>query len=323
MVRQIKKNRATTNANTPASRSPQRTTRALPKRKASTGAAAAKRPRKAIAASNGHEATGHNGHVVAEQNGRVSVSRTSRAPSERNGISTPKHMANQTANGSVARAATKRISHNGKGRASQETPTDARPAKLQRNHERALASARADRALVDRCLNGDKASWTKIYNQFHSSLLLAIRILLGRNAVRQDLVDEIAAKVWFAVVDREGQLLARFDSERACRLSTFLAGLARNEISRYFRSERRRNIRETQVCRHRERIASDSHWESVFGLGTAVKEFLATLTPSERDYCEEHLLAVNDSPPKDYSDANRWQLNHRVRVKLCAFVTSQ
>ena len=154
-------------------------------------------------------------------------------------------------------------------------------------------------------------------------MLLAIRILLGQNAVRQDLVDEIAAKVWFAVIDREGQLLARFDAERACRLSTFLAGLARNEISRHFRAERRRNIRETQVCRHRERMASDSHWESISGLSTAVKEFLATLTPSEREYCEEHLLAVGNVLPKGYSDANRWQLNHRVRVKLWAFVSSQ
>lgn len=159
-----------------------------------------------------------------------------------------------------------------------------------------------------------------MYDQCHSSLLLSIRILLGVNAIHQDLVDEIGAKVWFAVIDRNGQLLGRFDGERGCRLSTFLAGLAKNEISRHFRAERQRNLRETQVCRHREKMVSDCAWHSVAGLSTAVAEFLLTLTPSEREYCLGHLLAVDGAALKEYSDANRWQLNHRVQMKLWAFL---
>ncbi|HEY4309130.1 MAG TPA: hypothetical protein VGN12_06725 [Pirellulales bacterium] len=184
----------------------------------------------------------------------------------------------------------------------------------------AAALARSDRALVDRCLAGDSSAWTQLYEQFHSSLLLSIRVLLGASGAQRDLVDEIGAKVWFAVVDRDGQRLGHFDGERGCRLSTFLAGLARNEIARYFRAERQRNLRETQFCRNSEKVMSDCQWHSETGMSTAVTEFLATLTPRERDYCQEHLLGAGRPSPIDYSDANRWQLNHRVRLKLWAFL---
>ena len=187
---------------------------------------------------------------------------------------------------------------------------------------RVVDPVQSDRALVDRCLEGDKSAWTRLYNQFQTPLMLAVRILLGRQAARHDLVEEIAAKVWFAVLDHDGKLLDRFDCARGCRLSTFLAGLAKNEISRYFRAERRRNMRETQVCRHRKNVAPDCHWHSMVGLTAAVAEFIATLTPREREYCEEFLLTRSSELLEDLSDTNRWQLQHRVREKLWTFVKS-
>ena len=51
-----------------------------------------------------------------------------------------------------------------------------------------------------------------------------------------------------------------------------------------------------------------------------MSEFLATLTPRERTYCERCLLDANVSLREAYSDANRWQLHRRVRLKLDAFL---
>jgi DNA-directed RNA polymerase specialized sigma24 family protein len=181
------------------------------------------------------------------------------------------------------------------------------------------AAARADRLLIDRCLTGDELAWQDLYAEFHSPLLLAIRILLGRSAARHDLVDDIAQKVWCTVVDRKAELLSRFDAERGYRLSTFLAGLAKNEISRHFRAEWRRSLRETHASRAQHADVGGL-WRGVGGLNSAMTEFLATLTPRELGYCQQHLLSLADTASEEISDVNRWQLHRRVRLKLCAFL---
>jgi len=202
------------------------------------------------------------------------------------------------------------------------TASDATSRGEQRRTEDSRQAAQSDRALIERCLSGERAAWTKLYDQCHAPLVQAVRAQLGRNAVHHDVVEEIAARVWFAVIDRDGQLLNRFDGQRGCRLSTFLAGLAKNEISRHYRTERRRNVRETEVCRSRSKVMADSHLDSRVGLGAAVSSFLATLTSSERDYCQEYLLNIDEESRQVYSDANRWQLNHRVRLKLGSFLSN-
>lgn len=184
--------------------------------------------------------------------------------------------------------------------------------------ERALA----DRKLIDRCLQKDQLAWNELYGQFHNSLILAIRVLLGRNASRFDLVDDIAAKVWYMAIDHEGALLDQFDAQRGCRLSTYLAGIARHEIASHFRSERRRALREMDACRQRSSVSNDSHLQTPIGIGIALREFLSTLSPRENEFCSSHLLATPDESDVTYSAANRWQLQRRVRVKLWAFLES-
>jgi len=97
----------------------------------------------------------------------------------------------------------------------------------------------ADQALIDRCLDGEEKAWEQLYLQFHSRLVEAIKFLLGTEGQKVHLVDEIAARVWYALLRDDAKLLARFDVARNCRLDAFLMGIARMEILRYFRSERR------------------------------------------------------------------------------------
>ena len=101
-----------------------------------------------------------------------------------------------------------------------------------------------DRLLVDQCLTGDETAWEKLYYRCHPALIKAIRYLLGNDNRDPNLVEEIAARVWYILLRNDGELLGRFDPDRDCRLQAYLIGFARNEILQYLRSERRRRSHE-------------------------------------------------------------------------------
>jgi DNA-directed RNA polymerase specialized sigma24 family protein len=175
----------------------------------------------------------------------------------------------------------------------------------------------ADVRLVARCKRGEPVAWSEIYQSFHDRLQASIRPILGPMANDASLVDEIAARVWYALIRNDFELLGRFDPTRGCRLSTFLGVIAKHEARQLLRSERRRRTREqgaskveatSPLAAREQEIASD-------------EEFLATLTPSERAFYVEVVLAPADAiPAREYSKANAWQLTHRVREKLEDFL---
>lgn len=176
-----------------------------------------------------------------------------------------------------------------------------------------------DGLLVKRCLGGDPAAWSALYHAFHSSLLQVVRKYLGR-AGDASLAEEIAARVWFALVREDFRMLARFDVARGCRFSTFLAVLARSETRMHFRSERRRRTRERTASRPEASSAIDAPLPAD---GIGEHEFLAILTPAERTFYQEILtVAETETSAAAYSDQNRWQLRHRVKRKLMTFLFS-
>ncbi|HBO46263.1 MAG TPA: hypothetical protein DD670_20525, partial [Planctomycetaceae bacterium] len=75
----------------------------------------------------------------------------------------------------------------------------------------------ADGELVARCAAGEVGAWEELYDQCHVPLLRAIRCLLGQTVPDQNLIDELAARVWYALIDKDGKLLARFDKQRGAR----------------------------------------------------------------------------------------------------------
>ncbi len=180
------------------------------------------------------------------------------------------------------------------------------------------AAVLRDGELVQNCLRGEPAAWSQLYGAQHEPMVSSIRAILGRLGSDLSLVDEIAARVWHALVQNNFALLSRFDVQRGCRLSTFLSVLAKAESRLLLRSERRRRIREHAASRS-ETAERDS-------LGIAVtlseKEFVAMLSPAERTFYDEVLAApVSDRSADRYSKANLWQLRHRVRKKLEDFVS--
>ncbi|HEY2893449.1 MAG TPA: hypothetical protein VGJ16_04530, partial [Pirellulales bacterium] len=166
-----------------------------------------------------------------------------------------------------------------------------------------------DQKLVDRCIAGEPAAWSQMYDRFQRSLVASIRAFLGRAGQDIHLVDEISARVWYALVRNGFELLAKFDIKRGCRLSTFLSVLAKTQARMLLRAERRRKTREQVASRHEAEAP-----EAGRGVALSDEEFVNTLSPAERDFYFDVLIAAT-SDSTSYSRQNLWQLRHRVRRK--------
>jgi hypothetical protein len=187
---------------------------------------------------------------------------------------------------------------------------------LEADSSQVAGDADTDRRLAKRCLAGEVAAWEEMYGHFHEPLCRAIRGMLGVGGSDLSRVDEIAARVWYALVRDDGALLDRFDPARHTRLGGFLRGLARIEIMQYYRSEFRRRAQETACCVGRTSgETSTSDWQ----MSAMIDDFATTLTPGEQEFLEEHLLGQSDEDQKRWSDATVWQRCHRIREKLKTF----
>lgn len=196
-----------------------------------------------------------------------------------------------------------------------------------RSRRSSSSSVNADRDLVQRCLDGIPGAWDDLYEHCHLRLIHAIRRMVGP-AVDLNVVDEIAARVWYTIVRSDFELLARFDTSRGCRLSTFLRGIARKEFAAYSRAERRRRMREFAVSQSAPHVASSGFPFS----RSELAEFMNQLTRSERAFCDHWLLAPPVARQAQagvvasglaWSDANIRQLRHRIRRKLDRFLNSR
>ena len=179
--------------------------------------------------------------------------------------------------------------------------------------------ARRHQRLVERCLSGDERAWEQLYRECHPPLLRAIKLLLGPDAADIHLADEMAARVWYALLRDGGRLLVSYDAERDSSLSAFLMGLARIEIMRHLRSERRRRSYEFIGGR---RILAEGRvpdWQ----VAVMMDEFSSTLTAQERCFMEKFLLEAPEAEPStdqgELSANSIWQRRHRIRRKLKAF----
>ncbi len=176
---------------------------------------------------------------------------------------------------------------------------------------------RADELLAKRCLAGEVAAWEQLYAQCHEPLLISIRIMLTTQNADASLVDEIAARVWYALVANDGEMLSRYKPSRGARLITFMRARATSEIARYFRTEVRRRKRELAALRERPKHQAQDGAQPV----NILAEFLDTLTPRERVFCSEHLLGESsDVVGQTFTPSNIWQLSHRIRRKLLRFM---
>jgi DNA-directed RNA polymerase specialized sigma24 family protein len=177
--------------------------------------------------------------------------------------------------------------------------------------------ARQDRELVERCMAGEPTAWSQMYERFHASLMTSIRAFLGRAGHDFHTIEEIAARVWYALIRNDFELLSRFNPARNCRLSTFLSMLAKSEARLLLRSEKRRKTREHAASK----TEHDGQKPRQTQEAISEQEFLDTLTPAERTFYADVLVPGNDAAGQtQYTQQNLWQLRHRVRKKLERFL---
>jgi DNA-directed RNA polymerase specialized sigma24 family protein len=174
--------------------------------------------------------------------------------------------------------------------------------------------------MLQRCLQGDERAWERLYRKCHPRLRKAIELLLGPDAADVHVIEEIAARVWYAVLKDDCRLLETFDPERDSGLDSFLMGLARIEILRYTRSERRRHSHEMSGGRRRLEERRVSDWQ----LANMMEEFASTLTPIERAFMERFLTGPTENEPDPEPDelppTTVWTRRYRIRRKLDRFL---
>ncbi len=208
-----------------------------------------------------------------------------------------------------------------------DTDAEPAPAKKQSRTGKAARPARraswrnvkADASLVKRCLGGEVAAWEELYRQCHAPLLRSIELMLGPQQDDIELIDELAARVWYVLVADDGKLLARFDAKRNARLSTFIRAVAKDVVCRYQRSEARRHQREHEACRAHHRSGVTAPDEAALDLA----EFQETLTAGEREFLDEQLdgRCAKDEPVDQRSETSIWKLTSRIRRKLRGFLS--
>lgn len=196
-------------------------------------------------------------------------------------------------------------------------------------------AVRAERVLIDRVISGDSAAWTQLYQLCHRPLCAAIRRMMPAWPVDANLVDELAARVWYSVVKDDARLLDRFDPACDGRLTTYLTLIAKDEASRMFRSERRRRRREAR-CAEGSPTSARASWDAA-SIRVSLAEFERTLTAAEKSLYDEIVRTPEREPGdnrqggSEWSDpaqavhrskANLWQLRHRLRAKLIHFLAS-
>ena len=192
---------------------------------------------------------------------------------------------------------------------------------ISRANKTLAARLEADYRLAQRCVRGEVAAWNEIYTRYHDRLCRSIRIMLG-SLSDANLVDEIAARVWYALVVDDGKLLERYTPARKASLITFMRILARGEINRHIRSEVRRRQRERTVSRQTVTVGAATH-EAIAG---SISDFLATLTPREQKFCNEFLLESPENDPIEaldrvrVSSPNVWQQTRRLYLKMQDFL---
>jgi hypothetical protein len=179
----------------------------------------------------------------------------------------------------------------------------------------ALAS---DARLVQRCISGEVHAWEEIYHKCHEPLCAAIRMRLGRMANDPHLVDEIAARSWYVVLEKDGKRLKKYDPRRGAGILTFLKLIAYDEISRHFLSQQRRMKREIISHSRKRRAEAAVRSESIT---SSLAEFLITLSPHEQDFCNEYLLLENgEHADSAYTTTNIRQLTHRIYKKFLSYI---
>jgi DNA-directed RNA polymerase specialized sigma24 family protein len=173
-------------------------------------------------------------------------------------------------------------------------------------------AAQREYDLVQRVLTGDQHAWYLLFHDQQPRLIARVRQLLGPMHRHEDLAEEVAARVWCAVLADDGHLLRVYDP-KCGRLGTYLGRRAYFEMISLLRTSANRSRHESGYRRRRTEAV-----EQLALPETLVwQEILPRLTDTERHFFHEYLLCRSSSP---LPPLNIGQLRHDIRRKIVAYL---
>lgn len=162
--------------------------------------------------------------------------------------------------------------------------------------------------LVAGCLRGEDTAWETMFDVYHPKLVSIINAILHGESGAEE-AEEIAAVVWSSLCSEAFTRLREYDPHTG-RLLGYLASIARREIWRERRSNRHRHFRESKAARAEATVDE-------LGRRLDIQEFLATLTPREKEFFLSDLVRQSaHSVPSGLSPTREWQLRSRIMKKF-------
>ncbi len=204
-----------------------------------------------------------------------------------------------------------------------DTIAGATPSRPDAQDRHALGIA-ADVTLVRQCVAGDVAAWEYLIAEYQPFLTAAVASLLRAWKTDVSAAEDVIAKTWLALVDRDGELFTKYDPERGVRLRFFLLAIAKDLARRHLRTEARHSRAQGRAEKRRDwYLQEDIVLDSVL-----LSEFWGTLTDGEQAFFTEELtpegaatLGLPAPPSKDAPPTRNaaYCLRHRVRKKFLKF----
>ncbi|HEV3255743.1 MAG TPA: hypothetical protein VG013_02570, partial [Gemmataceae bacterium] len=154
-----------------------------------------------------------------------------------------------------------------------------------------------------------KAGLDALYRRYHEHVLHVVAARLGEEAVKQDLVDDLAQQVWLRLSGTEELLLLKYGDYRGS-LRGFLGLLARWEVQLYHRKVHRQKPRQVPLRGH---DAPDPRVELGI-LQAAWEEFLARRSARDREFVQTESQAGRTD--RERSRANQRRMERLVEKWL-------
>jgi hypothetical protein len=165
-------------------------------------------------------------------------------------------------------------------------------------------------SLLQGCRQGDDAAWRQLFAVYQQSVRSRIAWLLRDHGRDPNVVDEIAAQVWYRLV--VGGLLGLYDPRRAC-FRAFLFGYVRREVRRRYRPRPSRPIRVIPLAG----LDLADPAADVCPLGLMLNELLSALSPRLRQFALGRLERPSPAPGRpEPSPANARQMEARIRRQI-------
>ena len=167
--------------------------------------------------------------------------------------------------------------------------------------------------LVQRCLEGDQLAWHTLQDHYGGLVHRAVCRLVGPRAAAGLVVEEITARVWVGLFDRNCRRLRAFDPRRG-PLAHYLVALARAEV----RGERRRRRKVHVSLRDWELVETNASGDT---MRLIFDEYLSTLPAKQKRFFERHLLQrAPENGAENLSAACIWKRKERSYKSLRAFL---